>query len=202
MKENLEIDVQIPNAAQALCGRGAAIVAVLFIGGCAGGPKYEMVEQADSANIERAVMPVQGSEFGTCSVTLMKIDNAVVNVTISHVGMNFMIYNAKKPIPLSPGSHTLSLYLSDIEESIGNVGHGDVGVVGRFTAASHPVIVANLLPRHEYRIGANMTKKNDGLEIDLWDVSKESTGRTKIFTWTVDSNGMFADSATSGGGHH
>jgi hypothetical protein len=179
----------------------AATAFILLCGGCIIGPKYAYTGQPDSPSIEGPVMPIQGAEYGSFSVIIMKIDGLGINFTASHVGMNLLIFDAKKPIPLAPGTHSLDLYLSDVQETTGSTGHGNIGVVGTFTAASHPTIVVDLLPKHLYRVGANLEDQDKEIEIHLWDETNGAAKRTSVGTWTVDSGGGYMEATLPSGGH-
>ena len=179
---------------------GILVSAILPMGGCATGPKYDDGGRADSAGLEGPVAPTQTPEDGSCTVVLMRIDGMAANFTVSHLGLNWPMFEGLKPIAIAPGKHSLLLNITDIDEVYGNIGHGTIGETGAYTTASNPTIGVNLAASHIYRIGANL--KSNVITVTLWDETGGIAGRPIVATWAVKGDGVYMEATPPSGGRH
>src|ERR1035438_8633394 len=146
----------------------------LLCGGCVTGPKYEYTRQADSASIVGAAVLAKGVDIGDCGIVLERVDGMVTNFTASDGGYDSsLIYaaishmlHAPDSLFLAPGKHSVDLKISYTDESYGNVGGGQTGLVGTYAAGAAPTINVQLSANHVYRIGA--TSVRGGMEVTLW----------------------------------
>jgi len=176
----------------------AAATFLLMCVGCVSGPKYDYARQVDSASVVGPVVPVQGSEYGSCYVEIVQVDGLGDNFTASGPGLNWPFYNANKRLYLAPGKHTLALSIGEIDETYGNVGRGSVGEVGADTASATPSINVDLVASHVYRIGANL--EGSVIKISLWDETNGAATRFSVATWTVNSGGVYMEATLPSGG--
>jgi hypothetical protein len=172
---------------------GVVTTAILLCDGCVVGPKYNYAQQRDSAIVEGPVVPIQGPENGSCNVIISKIDGLADSFTASGKGLNWPVFEFVKPLYLAPGKHALVLSISEIDETYGNVGHGETGEIAAYTSGSKPTINVEFAANHVYRIGANL--EGGAIVIVLWDETGGPKTRSRVATWTVDSNGEYSESA-------
>lgn len=168
---------------------------VLICSGCVTGPKYVAEQRADSAAIEGPVVPVQGPEDGTSTVEITRVDGLATAFTASRVGLNWPFFSGTKPLYVSPGQHTLGLKVGEIDENYGNVGGGQVGVVGAYAAAAKPAITATFAANHVYRFTANLDPSGSAIEVILWDETGGVAIRSRVADWTMYSNGGYSENA-------
>ena len=132
-------------------------------------------------------------------VEITQVDGFGTAFTASGPGMNWPFYAGAKPLYLAPGQHTLGLKVGEIDENIGNVGGGKVGTVGAYAAAAKPKVTATFVANHVYRFTANL--EGGAIEVTLWDETSGAKTRTRIGSWTADSNGGYSENALPSGGH-
>ena len=171
----------------------------VILSGCFTGPKYDYARQADSASIVGAAVLLKGVNIGDCGIVLGRVDGMATNFTASDGGYDSSLIYAwishvihePDSLYLAPGKHSLDLRISYSDESYGNVGGGQTGLVGTYSAGGTPTIKVDLVARHVYRLGANL----EGAEIliTLWDETNGATARTNAATWTVKSNGGYIE---------
>ena len=172
---------------------GIVATVILLCDGCVVGPKYNYAQQRDSAVLEGPAGPIQGPEDGSCSIMISQLDGMADGFTASHRGLNWPVSALKKPLYIAPGKHALVLTISDIDEVYGNVGHGEVGETGAYTSGAKPTVTVDFAANHVYRIGANL--EGGAIVIVLWDETDGPKTRSRVATWTVDSNGGYSPSA-------
>lgn len=156
--------------------------------GCATGPRYEYVEQKDSARIAGLITPFQSvADYGSCGVVIFLVDGLVADFVASCPGgPNWFV--SKQPLYLAPGKHELLLDISEIDAEYGATGRRGVGDVGDFVSENKLTLTIQFAPSRIYRFTANLSADKKTIDVTLWDETSGTTARSAIQKWTVDSN--------------
>jgi len=163
----------------------------LLFGGCATGPRFEYTEQKDSARIEPPIKPVQRIEqYGSCSIQITRVDGLVASFDASRPGANW-VPGGNRPLYVSPGKHTITLDIGQIDEVYGKTGRNDVGVVGAYAAGSRPTLTVEFAPNHAYRFTANLN--GTVIDVTLWEETAGTSPRVAAATWRLDSNRGYSE---------
>jgi hypothetical protein len=90
--------------------------------------------------------------------------------------------------------HALTLGISEIETTNDpNV----IGDAGAFVSGAAPTITAEFLPQHVYRFAAYLEGKS--IDLVLWDETGGSPTRSRVASWTLDSNRAYSQNPVLSG---
>jgi hypothetical protein len=176
---------------------GIAAGVILLLCGCAIGPKYAYTMQGNSAILDGFSAPNQGSEYGSCHITILRVDGFASNFSASNPGNNWPLHQPH--LYLAPGVHTLNLSVSEIDVNYGEHSGNSAGITGTVASGSTPTITVEFKANHTYRLAGYLGGST--IDIALWDETNGAASRSRTASWTFDSNSNYSDSPAPSGNH-
>jgi len=167
----------------------------LLLAGCASGPRYSYTQAPDSARILAYNAPSPFPNDTSCYITVTKLDGRRLAFSASIPGLRRLLGKPSEPLYLSPGTHTMTLDLSEIDNVIGPNSDAS-GIVATDSSGGTKVIVFAFLRGHVYRMAGHLS--GGAFDITLWDESDGAATRKVAGEWQMPSNTNHSDSPITG----